>query len=355
MAKDLHTFTGEEVIATEVPQYLNQNFSAIPNNLGVWEANEAVSVGDTRILNGRENAGYVLECTKAGTTGTTQPTITDSDITDGTDINGLSGVLSIAGGGTNASDATTARANLGLSYASQTEAEAGTDNTKVMTPLRVKEAITTIPNMQMNSTNIGAFGNKTVADLQNALKQWVVNNANKNAIGVFQADVRWVGLWENNDTTSIISTGNGNLWTIKPISVYSDPTHCALEISSYLGISQSRVVVTLQDDLWVSIQRVAYNGALSMPSNNNVTISTSATSYTAPADGWVSILCEVPQNLSYAYIYLRNGNIRNYQSASPTYGFSVACLVPCAKGNNITWDTNLTIKQAHFIYAQSEV
>ena len=81
MAKQLHNFDGNEVIATELPQYLNQNFTAIPSNMGVWEKNEAVEVGDIRLLSGRENTGYMLECVASGTTGSTQPVIVEEDST----------------------------------------------------------------------------------------------------------------------------------------------------------------------------------------------------------------------------------------------------------------------------------
>lgn len=102
----IHTFTGNEVIATEVPKYLNDNFSAlntetanlsksvvktinskspVNGNINItgfdsyWEANEQISVGDIRIPKGRENSGYIFECTKAGTTGSTQPEIINSN------------------------------------------------------------------------------------------------------------------------------------------------------------------------------------------------------------------------------------------------------------------------------------
>ena len=98
----IHTFNGNEIIATEVPKYLNDNFSAlntetanlsksvvktinskspVNGNINItgfdsyWEANEQISVGDIRIPKGRENSGYIFECTKAGTTGSTQPEI----------------------------------------------------------------------------------------------------------------------------------------------------------------------------------------------------------------------------------------------------------------------------------------
>ena len=98
----IHTFTCNEVIATEVPKYLNDNFSAlntetanlsksvvktinskspVNGNINItgfdsyWEANEQVSVGEIRFPTGRDNSGIVLECVQTGTTGNTMPTI----------------------------------------------------------------------------------------------------------------------------------------------------------------------------------------------------------------------------------------------------------------------------------------
>lgn len=51
---------------------------AVRSEIGIWKPSEEVSVGDVRYLNGRENAGIVLECIEAGTTGTEQPTISDN-------------------------------------------------------------------------------------------------------------------------------------------------------------------------------------------------------------------------------------------------------------------------------------
>lgn len=52
---------------------------AVRSEIGIWKPNEDVAVGDIRYLNGRENAGIVLECTQAGTTGTEQPVVSTSD------------------------------------------------------------------------------------------------------------------------------------------------------------------------------------------------------------------------------------------------------------------------------------
>lgn len=53
---------------------------AVRSEIGIWKPNENVSVGDIRYLNGRENAGIVLECTQAGTTGTEQPIVNEDNI-----------------------------------------------------------------------------------------------------------------------------------------------------------------------------------------------------------------------------------------------------------------------------------
>lgn len=45
---------------------------------GYWKKSEAVKVGDTRYLYGRANTGIVLVCTKAGTTGSSAPSVPSS-------------------------------------------------------------------------------------------------------------------------------------------------------------------------------------------------------------------------------------------------------------------------------------
>ena len=94
----------------------------IVSNEGNWEAGEAVEVGDIRFLGGRDNAGYILECVQAGTTGAEQPTFNENDIVgefDPTsiDLNQFVGVLDVDKGGTGADNAKDARTNLGLSTA----------------------------------------------------------------------------------------------------------------------------------------------------------------------------------------------------------------------------------------------
>ena len=83
---------------------------------GYWEAGESVEVGDMRYVEGRDNVGYILECVQAGTTGTTQPTISPDDVgpeeTSAINLNDCEGVLSIEKGGTDATTAEEACANI---------------------------------------------------------------------------------------------------------------------------------------------------------------------------------------------------------------------------------------------------
>ena len=53
---------------------------AVRSEIGIWKPGEDVSVGDVRYLNGRENAGKILKCVQAGTTDSSQPSITSDAI-----------------------------------------------------------------------------------------------------------------------------------------------------------------------------------------------------------------------------------------------------------------------------------
>lgn len=84
---------------------------------GYWEAGESVQVGDIRYVEGRDNVGYVLECIQAGTTGNSAPAVSDEDIEpsapEASNLNEFEGVLGIEKGGTNATTANEACANIG--------------------------------------------------------------------------------------------------------------------------------------------------------------------------------------------------------------------------------------------------
>lgn len=84
---------------------------------GYWEAGESVEVGDMRYVEGRDNVGYILECVQAGTTGDSAPAVSDEDIEPSapasSNLNEFEGVLGIEKGGTGATTASEACANIG--------------------------------------------------------------------------------------------------------------------------------------------------------------------------------------------------------------------------------------------------
>ena len=99
-------------------------------DIGIWKSEETVKVGDVRFLKGRENAGYVLECVTAGVTGEHQPVLEGNVAEEVFDLNNFDGTLSIEKGGTGATTASEACANIGalpLSGGSMTGAIISTD------------------------------------------------------------------------------------------------------------------------------------------------------------------------------------------------------------------------------------
>lgn len=147
----------------------------IENNFsGLWEDNEQVKVGDVRYLSDRKYAGYVLECIQAGTTGNAEPVVSDSDVDNATDLEGFSGILQIVHGGHGANTVEGARANLGLSYATQAEAEGGTSNNKVMTPKGVDYRLNKDRQIKTYSTfaSLGLSDNPSWSEITTALGRY---------------------------------------------------------------------------------------------------------------------------------------------------------------------------------------
>lgn len=130
---------------------------------GYWQPNETVTKDTVRKLVGKQYAGCFLVCKVAGTTGSTQPAPDPADgagigggignpVSDVTENNGAVTVVK-SDGTQNTFDivksvngVTPTAGNVTIDIpepviASEAEAKAGTDNTKYMTPLRVKQAI----------------------------------------------------------------------------------------------------------------------------------------------------------------------------------------------------------------------
>lgn len=302
-------------------------------NIGTWESNEQVKVGDVRYVGGRDYTGYVLECVQAGTTGDSQPTISKGDIDNSTDLEGFSGTLQIAHGGHGADTVAGARANLGLSYATQSQAEVGTDNATVMTPLRTKQNYLPLKGGSMTGFQINRNTDASTLQLLG---------------GTSISKSPYLTLFGSEEA----STGAGK-WQLVAVSP-TDGTKKYL-IGDHNG-----------ELTWVG-KKVATNGALSMPSSSYITIQPSVEHgsanisewyYTAPADGWLS------WNFT-PKISTRTGIINSASQLGLTI-YTTAnkgnrLMIPIKKGQR-GWfyfesgdETNFIVDSKYFIYAQSEV
>ena len=244
---------------------------------------------------------------------------------------------------------------VGLYFATQSQAEAGTDNATVMTPLQTKNAIKAIPNRKVEGIYLGEFANKTVGDLQNVLKEWVANNLNCGAIGIFQAHPNWVKLWKQGDTTSIIDVLSGTQWTVKILSTYGTSSYFMLEIASYVS-SHSRYFILMQDDKWGVPKKVTADG--SMPTENKIAITPPASGgdildYFAPADGYV--VFRVNGSHKGRYIYYTTAHIIGLEVELASDVYMGWCPVSKGARVQISLDTYNSVVFLEFVYAQSEV
>ena len=252
-------------------------------NIGTWESNEQVKVGDVRYVGGRDYTGYVLECVQAGTTGDSQPTISTGDIDNSTDLEGFSGTLQIAhggtgattvagarnnlglgnttgalpvaNGGTGATTAEVARANLGLSYATQAEAEGGTDNTKVMTPLRVKQEMLKYPAKSLPAKMI-VYKSKTVQEIRDYLDSWLNQNLSEFSTLSLQLDNNWYELWNKEDLTTVTGgTGiTAGTYCVQNITPYGSSLYTRLLVSCYYA--NTFFTITRFNGKWGSISQI---------------------------------------------------------------------------------------------------
>jgi hypothetical protein len=336
---------------------------------GYWAAGESVEVGDIRYVEGRDNVGYVLECVQAGTTGDSAPEISEEDIEpsdpDISNINELAGVLGIAKGGTGATTAELARAKLGLTYATNYEAIVGTDNAKVMTPLRVQSAIKT---NSFGTDNVATLFPKNIIGLRNAL----LESANQTRQFAFRvsADPIWVNLWDTNNEQAFT---DGREWTFR-ITTLTSPNYFTFETKSYYrtpsDATSSTYVGSYYNGQWSSLQKLATKGALSMPSAQAINVSVSFTAnsddivhvgniYTAPADGWFKIAIRFSGNKhGEMTLWVEDSDIAVTTCDEASGGErDKNVYLPVAKGQVVggSYIQLSTILNCKFIYAQSEV
>lgn len=176
--------------------------SNLHNVLGYRKANTAYTGNE--IVACPYHAEFMLKCTQAGTTSTGSLDTTSATLgkvyTDG-GVKWEVIVLPVEFGGTGGTTAKDARKNLGISDKF----------------------------IQVN--NLGNMSGKTVADLQNALKDWLNGSVSKFACCCFDANVSWINLWNSQDfVTTLIS---GNWWTASIIATYSNGNYAKLLLTSY--------------------------------------------------------------------------------------------------------------------------
>ena len=346
----------------------------IENNFsGLWEDNEQVKVGDVRYLSDRKYAGYVLECIQAGTTGNAEPVVSDSDVGNATDLEGFSGTLQIAHGGTGATtqanartnlglgsvaientvpiskggtgatSVETARAYLGLSYATQEQAEAGTDNTTVMTPLRTAQEIDSKRPLKTfkSLSQVGLDNNFTVADLYNALPTYSVLN-------IYLGTVTSCPNFQFPDGVT-----GGSRYNLIAYKFYSGGFMELVRESS--GNVHDRYYGSVHENSIVSWEKLATNGALSMPSGTAISVSKGTTSYTAPCDGWLIVTANATSGSNpYMSVTVRGNSIFSVLPASNANWNSI--VYPMKRGDVASMNFNGATSQTNvFIYAQSEV
>lgn len=221
--------------------------------------------------------------------------------------------------------------------ATQSEAEAGTDNTKVMTPLTAKKC------SQKYGLTYKA-DNPITSPVDDTVANW-----DELGSGVYWFDkVGCLNTQPNQYGFLVNIVGHGNLFQL-----------WGQQTSGPMYFRNGAIATKVLTD-W---KKIATNGALSMPSEQfiNVSVTASGYKYTAPADGWFSLYAEVTDSSSSAYLMVSTGTGNGVlgDRINIPYNLSYSGFYkqyPMTKGRTYTIQYyNMSINAATFHYAQSEV
>lgn len=227
-------------------------------------------------------------------------------------------------------------------FSTQAQAEAGIDNSTAMTPLSTKQVVRKFYDVESLGLNRSTV---TFTALRNAMTQigsngvelFIYADANifpnlsfpKNLTGSFYA--------KNVENTVLCefvasATGGHKVYRCKIISSGATP--------------------------W---EKLAYNGALSMPSDVAVNISYTnfgqEMQYVAPVDGYVCLRISNTKNSAYIFNITNQHLIAPCSPWSSDFEITRACFCPVAKNDvvAICVAKGANIDYCNFIYAQSEV
>lgn len=262
-------------------------------------------------------------------------------------------VILVGNGGTGASDAENARANLGLSYATQAQAEVGENNNVVVTPLSAKQAID-------KQRPIKTFTSLEELGLDN----------NASEVDILLAMPR--------DSILFLPVNNNGGTNYPNFAIQKDgflTIECAYHNASRMFFTTSKPLFYYATyKSWATPNfsdwhKIATQGALSMPSVQKINIDVSSLNvessawtylgYTAPADGWVQFSGGTGTlQATRSIIQLRNKSNR-LTITELLYGLTWSqrdIFIPCSKGQEVELGVvNCKGTEAFFVYAQSEV
>ncbi len=106
---------------------------------------------------------------------------------------------------------------------------------------------------------IGSITGKTINDLRNSLDNWLNSSKSTyNASTYFVASSDWITYWNENDTSSVISSGV--LWTVRISGIYTTKDYAQLEISTYGD--KDVYYCTRRNGTWYQLRKVTFNDDL---------------------------------------------------------------------------------------------